>query len=90
MKGGEYMKKIIIPVIGVAMLILAIGFGARLNNQDAAHAQSTTVHQVKQVDPDKETNDDAISPAQFKSTQDKVDNENEKSGSDKETIDDAK
>ncbi len=83
MKGGENMKKIIIPVAGLAMLLLAVGFGSRLNNQDAAHAQSTTIQKVKQVEPDMETNDDTINPGQSKSAQKKIDqNENEKSGVD--------
>jgi len=83
MKGGKNMKKIIIPVMGVAMLLVAFTFGARLNKQDAAHAQSTPVQQVKQAEPDKETNDDALNPAQSTSAQNKVDvNENEKPGPD--------
>ncbi|CAN5118261.1 hypothetical protein BH09PAT2_BH09PAT2_09580 [soil metagenome] len=55
------------------LLLLAIAFGFNIQRTSVAHAQTSSVQQMKQLEPDKETNDDIISPKQQKVVQNKSD-----------------
>ncbi len=82
-------QRFILASIG-GLIMLAISFGINTHNIGVAQAQSVT-SQVAKAEPDKETNDDAISPKTTQSNQEKLDaNEKEQSGPDTDAVEETK